>query len=317
MLGVFLDLETVDRADLDLTALHAVLPHWQFHSASAPDQVVARLQGASVVVSNKVRLDRAVIEQCPDLRLICVAATGTNNVDLLAASEHGVQVCNVRGYSTHSVVQHVFAMLLTLSTALPHYTRAVRSGDWSRSNMFCLLDYPIEEIAGKTLGIVGYGALGSAVASVAEAFGMRVLVAGRPGAVLQTGRVPLAALLPQVDVLSLHCPLTEQTQGLIGARALASMRQGAILINTARGGIVDEQALADALRSGQLSGAGVDVLTTEPPGSDNPLLAQDIPNLIITPHTAWASRQARQRLVDELAENIRCFLIGERRNQVI
>lgn len=316
MLGVFLDLQTVDRRDLDLGELRNVLPQWRFYEATMPEQVIERLQGASVVVSNKVRLGRAVFEQCPSLKLICVAATGTNNVDLPAAAEYGVQVCNVRGYSTPSVVQHVFAMLLALTTSQPQYQQAVRQGNWSRSPMFCLLDYPIEELAGKTLGIVGYGALGSAVARVAEAFGMHVLIAGRPGGALSPGRVPLQVLLPQVDVLSLHCPLTDQTLGLIGARELTSMRQGAIVINTARGGIVDEQALADALRRGHLAGAGVDVMASEPPPCDAPLLARDIPNLIVTPHTAWASRQSRQRLVNELAENIRCYLIGQIRSQV-
>lgn len=314
--GAFLDLDTVDRGDLDLSGLADALTHWQLHRSTTPDQVVTRLAGRAVVVINKVKLDRAILNQCPELRLICVAATGVNNVDLVAAGELGIDVCNVGGYSTASVVQHVFAMLLALSTSMPRYQAAVARGDWCRSEKFCLLDYPIDEIAGMTLGIVGYGTLGQAVAHVAEAFGMKVLIAQRPGQQPVSGRLTLNALLPQVDVLSLHCPLTPETHGLIDEKALALLKPKAILLNTARGGIVDEQALAEALRSGHLAGAGIDVLATEPPSPDAPLLAQGIPNLILTPHTAWASRQARQRLIDELVLNIQGYCTGAVRNRI-
>ncbi len=257
------------------------------------------------------------LSQAKQLRLICVAATGTNNVDLKAAHELGITVTNVAGYATPSVVQHVFSMMLALTTRLTDYSQAVTDGAWQQSSQFCLLNLPIQELAGKNLGIIGYGELGHAVADVAKAFGMRILIAQRAGGDSQAGRVTLEKLLPQVDVLSLHCPLANNTKNLIGERELALMKKGAFLINTARGGIVDEAALASALRLGNIGGAGVDVLTQEPPVKSNPLLESDIPNLIVTPHIAWASRESRQRLVDELVANIKAYLQGEVRNLVI
>ncbi len=316
MLGVFLDIDSLDRGDLDLSGLKAVLPEWRFFGHSRPEEVTGRLASAQVAVSNKVPLDAAHFQALGDLRLVCVSATGTDNIDVAGAAARGIRVCNVRGYASPSVTQHVFCLLLALVTRLPEYMRAVRGGRWQGSRDFCLLDYPISELAGKTLGIVGYGELGRSVAKVAQAFGMHVLIAARPGSPEMEGRVALPDLLPQVDVLTLHCPLAGNTRGLIGAAELAAMKPGALLINTARGGIVDEHALAHALKSGHLGGAGVDVLAVEPPGEDSPLLARDIPNLIVTPHIAWASREARQRLVDEVALNIRAWASGEPRNLV-
>ncbi|HEY9148605.1 MAG TPA: 2-hydroxyacid dehydrogenase [Gammaproteobacteria bacterium] len=317
MSGVFLDRDSLDPGDLDLTALQATLPQWRLYGATSAGQVAERIADAQVVVSNKVMLDEAALAAAPRLRLIAIAATGTNNVDLEAAARRGIAVCNVRRYATPSVVQHVFALLLNLTRRLNDYQRAVAQGRWQQSGQFCLLDYPIGELNGRTLGIIGYGELGEAVARVAgQAFGMQVLLAQRPGAPPRQGRLPLGELLPQVDVLSLHCPLTEATRGLIGAAELALMKPGAILINTARGGIVDEQALAEALRAGRLGGAAIDVLEREPPADDNPLLQGDLPNLIVTPHIAWASREARQRLTDQLAQNIRAFLEGRPQNLV-
>jgi len=312
MLGVFLDRDSLDCGDLDFNGIDRILPDLRYYPATAPDQVATRIAEAEVVISNKVMLDAAALRHAPRLRLICIAATGLNNVDLAATTSRGVTVCNCRGYGTAAVVQHVFALLLALVTRLSDYRQAVRDGRWQQASQFCLLDFPIRELAGKTLGIVGHGELGRGVARVAEAFGMRVLIAQRPGAVEeeQDGRVPLSILLPQVDVLSLHCPLTPETRGLIGAWELALMRRDAILINTARGGLVDEALLADALRQGALGGAGVDVLSLEPPVTGNPLLAPDIPNLIVTPHCAWGSRDSRQRLVGQLTENIAGFLSG-------
>lgn len=310
MLGVFLDRDTVDRGDLDPAALLGALPDWRLYTFTRPEQLAERLAEATVAVSNKVRLDAAAFAAAPQLRLVCVAATGTNNVDLDAAQCHGVTVCNVRGYATPAVVQHVYALILALTTRLPEYRRDVAAGRWQASPYFCLLDHPIRELAGRALGIVGYGELGSAVARVAAAFGMSVLIAQRAGGAAQAGRLALTDLLPRVDVLSLHCPLTPLTRGLIGAQELALMKPDALLINTARGGLVDEAALADALRDGRLGGAGIDVLSEEPPRHDNPLLATDIPNLLVTPHIAWASREARQRVIDAIAENIRAFLAG-------
>lgn len=314
--GVLLDVATIDQGDLDLSALEHVVGDWRQYPHTQPTEVLERMGTAQVAVTNKVVLDRAVLEQASALQLICIAATGTNNVDLAAARELGIAVTNVVRYATPAVVQHVFALILALTTRMPDYQRSVASGAWQRHERFCLMDFPIRELAGRTLGIVGYGELGRAVARVAEAFGMRVLIARRPGGPAAEGRWALDRLLPEADVLSLHCPLTETTRGLIGARELGLMRPDAVLINTARGGIVDEQALADALRSGTIGGAGVDVLSVEPPREGNPLLAPDIPNVIVTPHIAWASREARQRVVEEIAANIAAFFAGTARNRV-
>jgi len=315
--GVILDLATIDPGDLDLRRLHSVCTSWDEHQYTLPLQTLARIRDAQLVVTNKVPLNRSVLAGAPNLRLVCIAATGTNNVDLVAAGELGIAVTNVVRYATPAVVQHVFALILALTTRLPEYRERIRSGGWQLSDQFCLLDYPIRELAGRSIGIVGYGELGQAVGRVAEAFGMELLIAERPGGTARPGRVPLRELLPRVDVLSLHCPLTEATRELIGADELALMKADALLINTARGGIVVESALADALRRGVIGGAGVDVLSAEPPDPDNPLLAPDIPNLIVTPHIAWASREARQRLVDELTLNIEAFVDGRQRNRVV
>jgi glycerate dehydrogenase len=314
--GVFLDLESVDRGDLDRSHLEPLCLRWDWHPASTREETAERIRGAELVISNKVVLDRPLLEQAGRLRLICVAATGTNNVDLAAARELGIAVANVTGYATPAVVQHVFALILALTTRLPQYQAALATGAWQRSRQFCLLDYPIRELAGRRLGIIGYGELGRAVGAVAQAFGLELLLAQRPGGDPAPGRLSLESLLPKVDILSLHCPLTSATRNLIGPRELSLMRSDALLINTARGGIVDETALAEALLAGRLGGAGIDVLEREPPVAGSPLLAPDIPNLILTPHIAWASRESRQRLLDQLVANIRAFTAGERRNRV-
>jgi len=314
--GVFLDLASVNTGDLDVSSLRAACECWTFHDRTSTEETRERIADAEVVVSNKVVLDRDLLASATSLKIVCVAATGTNNVDFDAARMLGIAVTNVTAYGTPSVVQHVFALMLAHATRLLDYRRAVAQGAWARSNQFCLLDFPIREIAGRTLGIVGYGELGRGVARVAETFGMEVLIAQRPGGAPQPGRIPLEDLLSRVDVLTLHCPLTEATRNLIGPAELARMRPDALLINTARGGIVDEPALAEALRRGVIGGAAVDVLTIEPPRGGNPLLDPTIPNLILTPHTAWASRESRQRLIDQVAENIRAFAEGRERNRV-
>lgn len=306
--AVFLDSATLD--DLDFSPLRACFANLTLHSASTPEQIIERLQGAQVAISNKAPLTEQVFAACPDLRLVLVSATGTNNVDLAAARARGITVCNCQGYGTASVAQHCLALMLALATRLPDYQAAIRAGRWQQASQFCLLDFPIMELNGKTLGILGHGELGSAVGRLGEAFGMRVLIGQLPGRAARPGYVPLDELLTRVDVLSLHCPLTEQTRNLIGARELALLKPGALLINTARGGLVDEQALADALRSGHLGGAASDVLSEEPPRNDNPLLAPNIPRLILTPHSAWGSREARQRIIEQLAENARAFQAG-------
>lgn len=316
MQAVFLDWDSVDNGDLATDCLQELPVDWVYHLNTSTEQLATRLAKCDIVVTNKVVLNQAAIQAASNLQLICVAATGTNNVDLQAASHNNIPVCNVRAYATPSVVQHVFMLLLNLLRRLPEYLLAVHTGRWHNSSHFCFLDYTIEELAGKTLGIIGYGELGQAVAHTAEHFGMRVLVAQRLRGAPAAGRVPLAELLPQVDVLSLHCPLSDATRGLIGSNELALMKPTAILINTARGGIVDERALLEALRTGKLAGAGVDVLQTEPPRQGSVLLQAELANLIVTPHIAWASRQARQRLLAGIANNIRAYLDGQPINRV-
>jgi glycerate dehydrogenase len=308
--AVFLDYTSLDLGDLDLAPLRQVFGELTLHEKTTPAQVIERLQGHNVAISNKVPLDAAAFAACPDLKLVLVSATGTNNIDLAAAREHGVTVCNCQGYGTPSVAQHTLLLLLALATRLQDYQAAVRAGRWQQSEQFCLLDFPIVELAGKTLGLLGHGELGSAVARLAEAFGMRVLIGQLPGRPVRDGRLPLDELLPQIDALTLHCPLTEQTRDLIGAEQIALMKPGAFLVNTGRGGLVNEPALAAALRSGHLGGAATDVLTVEPPKNGNPLLDADIPRLIVTPHSAWGSREARQRIVGQLAESAEAFFKG-------
>ena len=317
MRAIFLDYATVSfNDDLDPAVLRHAMPQLELRAQTAQAEVAAAIDGAEIVLVNKLRLTRDIIERTPTLKLIALSATGTNNIDLDAARERDVAVCNLRDYCTASVVQHVMGTLLLLTHKLREYDALVRSGAWQRGEQFCLLDYPIRELTGRTLGIVGYGALGKGVAHAARVFGMEVLLAHRPGGMPVAGRLELDELLPQVDVLSLHCPLTPATEGLIGARQLARMKPDAVLINTARGALVDSAALAAALRAGRLGGAAIDVLPQEPPVAGNPLLAGDIPNLIVTPHIAWAAREARQRCLDEMAANVEDFRRGGRRGRV-
>lgn len=318
MASVFLDYATVSaNDDLDATPLRRVLPDLELCDRTAQADVAARVADAEVVMLNKLRITREIMQAAPSLKLIALSATGTDNIDLVAAREHGIAVCNIRDYCTASVVQHVFGALLLLTHRLREYDALVRAGAWQRGEHFCLLDYPVRELLGQKLGIVGYGALGKGVANVARCFGMDVLVSNRPGGPREPGRLDLDELLPQVDVLSLHCPLTRDTQGLLGASRLARMKPDAVLINTARGALVDPQALADALRAGRLGGAAIDVLPREPPTDGSPLLAPDVPNLIVTPHIAWAARESRQRCLEEIAANVADFRRGGRRGRVV
>jgi len=318
MRAVFLDYATVShRDDLDPSRLLRALPELEFRPQTAQSGVTQAIAGAGAVLVNKLRIGREAIAATPTLRLVVLAATGTNNVDLDAARERGVAVCNLHDYCTASVVQHVIGTLLLLTHRLREYDALVRSGAWQEGEQFCLLEYPIRELCGRRFGIVGYGTLGRAVGRAAQAFGMELAIANRPGGAPQPGRVNLAELLSTVDVLSLHCPLTPATAGLIGASQLASMKPDAVLINTARGALVDGAALAAALRAGRLGGAAIDVLPQEPPVDGDPLLAPDIPNLIVTPHVAWGAREARQRCIDEMAANVEDFLRGGRRGRVV
>ncbi|MBL1271092.1 MAG: D-2-hydroxyacid dehydrogenase [Oceanospirillales bacterium] len=307
MRAVFLDASTLGN-DVDLAPIERVAGDVVKHGATTSAQVTERIRGFDTVLVNKVMLTRKHFESCPELKTIAVVATGLNNVDLDAAREHGIQVLNVTNYGRSTVAQHTMALMLALATRLLDYDRDVRAGRWAQSDMFCLMDHPIMELEGRTLGILGYGDLGQGVAERAKAFGMNILLGARPGqSAGETdgyARLPLEELLPKVDVLSLHCLLTDETRNLIGARELQMMKPDALVINTSRGGLVDEEALAHALRNRVIGGAGFDVLTEEPPRNGNPLLAGDIPNLIITPHSAWASREARQRIVDITAQNL-------------
>ena len=314
MRGVFLDLETVDRDDLDLRLLESTLPEWSLLKETS--DVSEAIGNADIVVTNKICLDRDILHAARQLKLVCIAATGTNNVDLVAARENDITVCNVRAYATASVVEHVFTLMLNLVRNLKKYRDAVDRGAWQNADGFCLLDYPVRELNGQTLGIIGYGELGKAVATVARAFGMQILVAQRAGTPTDPERVPLDRLLSESNIISVHCPLTDSTRNLIGRRELALMRKDAILINTARGGIVNETALSEALRNDEIAGAGIDVLSEEPPRDGNPLLDPSLPNLILTPHIAWAGINARQALINEIAANIQAFLAGSPRNVV-
>lgn len=327
MPAVFLDFGSLGPDDIDATPLTRLLPELKLHLATAPHEVEARIRDASILLVNKVRIDRSLIAASPQLKLICLAATGTDNVNLAAASDHGVAVCNIRNYCTPSVVQHVFGMLLELTLSLSGMRQLVADGAWSRHAHFCLLDLPSRELAGKTLGIVGLGELGGAVASVASAFGMQVIAARRPYDPRDTRggtpdasaieRVGFGQLLARSHVISLHCPLNDETRHLINSDTLATMREDAVLINTARGGLVDPAALLAALRNHNIAAAGIDVLDTEPPPADHPLLTTQLPNLLVTPHIAWAARESRQRAVEELAANVAAFAAGEDRNRVV
>ncbi|MCV6626582.1 MAG: D-2-hydroxyacid dehydrogenase [Cellvibrionaceae bacterium] len=314
--AVILDEDSLGPGDLDLSQLLGHCGHWRRYPSTTSKQTLERCQQAQLVVSNKVILDDSILAACPELKLILIAATGTNNIDLKAAASRGIAVCNVPGYGVASVAQHCWALILALATNLKAYDRDARNGRWSASPFFCLLDHPVLELQGKKLGIVGYGAIGQAVANIGRSFGMEILVSARPGSAADGGRLPFRQVLSQADVLSLHCPLTPDTENLIGAAELATMKTGALLLNCARGGLVDEAALIEALRGGHLGGAGLDTLCQEPPPAELPILAEDIPRLLLSPHSAWASREARQRLVNIMAGNLEAFLAGSRLNRV-
>ncbi len=316
MKGVFLDFKTVDQQDLDFSVLTSTLSHWELFEGTSGAEVTERIQDAQMIITNKVPITAACLEQASQLKCILVAATGCDHIDLAKAHAMGVTVCNVAGYSTASVIQQTIGFLISMASRLVDYHQLVQEGAWSQSTQFCLQNYQTQELAGKTLGIVGYGAIGKGVAEVAKALGMKVLIAKREKDTRE-GRVPLRDLLPEVDALTLHCPLTPETRNLIDAAALGKMKRGAMLVNVGRGGLVDEQALAEALLSGHLGGAAVDVLSTEPPPMTHPLLKQVIPRLIVTPHVAWATRESRQRLLDEIVLNINAFLKHQPRNQIL
>ncbi|MBB6522961.1 D-2-hydroxyacid dehydrogenase [Pseudoteredinibacter isoporae] len=317
--AVILDADSLGPSDLDLSPLLDQVEHWQIHGSTHPEERIERCRNAELIVSNKVIIDAELLDACPNIKLVLIAATGSNNVDLKAAAAKGVTVCNVAGYGTASVAQHCWAMILNLATQLQRYDQAAKNGQWSKSPFFCLLDYPIVELQGKTLGLIGHGSIGQAVANIAEAFGMEVLIAARKGQDPTSGdtsRTAFPELIEQSDVISLHCPLTAETENLIAETELRAMKNGALLINVSRGGLIDETALKTALQEGWIAGAALDTLRQEPPAEDHPLLALQNQNLVLSPHSAWGSREARQRLVNIMAENLGGFLKGTPQNRL-
>lgn len=316
MRAVFLDFGSVTREDVDCSALERAISPWHFYADTTTEQVAERIKDVEVVVINKALLDRKTLSFANRLKLICIAATGYNNVDLVAAAERNIPVCNVRGYATNSVMQHVFMLLLNLSRRFVEYQQLVKNGGWQKSVHFCPLDFGIEELSGKTLGIIGYGMLGQAVAELAKAFDMQLLIAERKGNPPRPGRIAFDEVIRQADFITLHCPLSEETRDLISRREFELMKPSAYLVNTARGGVVNEADLLHSLSSGRIAGAATDVLQKEPPVAGNRLLTYSQPNLIVTPHIAWASRQSRQRLLDQIADNIQNFFQNKPFSQV-
>lgn len=290
--------------------------HWTVHESASQTEAVDFLADADIAITNKVKLDRVLLEQLPKLKLICVAATGYDCIDISACRDLGITVCNAPAYSASSVAEAVIASLFALRRNLFEYREAA-SKQWPTSNHFCVHGTPIQDIKGSTLGIVGWGDIGSHVAQLAVALEMHVMFAEHRGATrIREGYVPFETMLNEADAISLHCPLTPQTRHLIGAEQLSLMKQGSLLINTARGPLVDEQAVLSALRSGHLGGVALDVLDVEPPQSDHPLLNADLPNLIVTPHVGWASQSSVTRLVKTLHSNIDAYASGSAINVV-
>lgn len=307
--AVVLDEKSFNPGDLDLSGLYALLDNWQVYQGTKPEQRFERLEDADIAIINKIQLDQPLLEKLPKLKLILLTATGMDNVDLEFCKQQGITVNNVTDYCTNSVSQHVFSLILALSTQLLKYQKLTKNGDWSRSGQFSSLDFPIQELSGKTLGLVGYGSLAKGVEKLALAFGMKIIISERAGTTeIREGRLPLEELLPQADVISIHCPLTPETQHLFAEKEFHLMKKSAFLINTARGAVVDNVALAIALRDNVIAGAGIDVLEQEPPPLDHPLLTDKLPNLILTPHIAWAAIEARQRVINKVAENLQNFL---------
>lgn len=314
---VVLDSFAADQGHLDWDAL-STYGTLSVYPRTAPDEIVERAAAADALLTNKVVLDAAVIGALPRLRYVGIVATGTNAVDLSACRQRGIAVTNVPGYSTRSVAQLVIAFVLHFTSGVARHDQAVKAGAWARSPDFSFCVQPLVELSDKTLCIVGLGAIGRAVADVARALGMRVIAAAVPGST-SNGRTPLESALPESDFVTLHCPLTRATTHLVSTEFIGRMKPGAVLINTGRGGLVDERALMHALRDGRLGGAALDVLEAEPPPADHPLLQPDAPwasRLVVTPHVGWATVEARRRLITAVADNLGAFCRGELDNRV-
>ena len=305
---VLLDVNTVTKGDLSLAPIEQLGEVVMF-DLLPPSEVADAIGDAQVVICNKTEITAAVMDACPRLQMIGLFATGYNNIDLAAAKARGIVVCNVPGYSTDAVAQHTFALMLSLAGSIGEYDRSVHAGDWVQSKHFAYFSYPLTELAGKTLGIFGFGAIGQKVAAIGRALGMNILVSTRtPARCPQETVVSVEELFRRADVLTFHCPLNKETKEIINRQTLALMKPTALLINTARGGIMNEQDVADALQNGIIAGAGIDVLTREPMREDCPLLTA--PHCILTPHIAWAPSETRARLIRQVAENIRAFQNG-------
>ena len=317
-------METIVFLDHGTIPAHISFPRpafchqWHQYDTTTPSQVITRLQQATIAITNKVVLNSQVLAQLPQLKFIAIAATGTNNVDLDYCHNHNIKVANIQGYAARSVPEHVIAMIFALKRNLAGYQQDITNGEWQRQQQFCFFTHSITDVAGSTLGIMGNGSLGQAVATVAKALGMNVLFAEHAGATqCRDGYHPFEQVLREADIISLHCPLTATTKNMIAAPQLALMKSSAIIINTSRGGLINEQALVDAILSRQIAGAGIDVFTTEPALPSNPLIAHSqLPNLILTPHVAWGSDSAIQTLVNQLIDNINSFHQGTDKNQL-
>lgn len=309
---------------LDRDSLPVPVPPFSFAhdyreiASTTPEQIVRHVGDADIVITNKVAFTRETLLQLPGVKMLAIAATGYNHVDLACCRELGIAVANIRHYGDETVAEHAFMLMLALVKNLPAYQRDVAAGVWEQAQQFCHFGAPIRDLKGATLGIFGSGGIGQALAERARAFGMRVQFGERKGAsVVRDGYVSFVDLLAMSDVLSLHCPLNDDTRNMIAQDELMTMKPGAILINTARGGLVDEEALVAALKYGQLGGAGFDVLSTEPPAAGNPLLKARLLHLIVTPHIGWASQQAMQRLAQQLVDNIAAYVAGRAENRLV
>lgn len=315
MRAVFLDADTLgnwqgksNQPLADLTPLANCFEQFDAYKLTAPDEVIERSQDADVIITNKVVLDADTLKQLPQLKAIQLAATGMNNIDLDAAKELGIQCFNVADYSTFAVAQLTIQFMLNFATRACEHYQLTAQGAWQKSRMFTLTDFPIMELEGKTLALIGYGNIGKKVEQLATAFGMKVVVANISGRPMRDNQISMDEALPQADFISLHCPLTEETKNLLNKDFFHKMKSTAYVINTARGPVINEQDLATALLNGVIAGAGLDVLSVEPPSPNNPLLAPDIPNLAITPHIAWASHEAKQRLIQGMADNMKSLV---------
>lgn len=314
-----MNITILDNATLANTSLDCIsaLGELTVHELTSPEQVIIHSQNADIIITNKVVFNRDTLAQLTSLKLICVSATGTNNIDLNAAKEFGIAVTNVAGYSTPSVVQHTFSLITNLLGNTHRYQADCQQGAWKKSDMFCRLDYSFNDMQNKTLAIIGGGTLGNAVANVARAFGANVIIAERKGVTCRAERTPFEEVIKVADIISIHCPLTPDTLNLITLNELKAMKQQAIIINTARGGIINEADLAHALHHNIIAGAGVDVLTIEPAESSNPLANYKGANLLLTPHIAWASSESIMRLINEVSLNIVAFINQQKRNRLV